>query len=193
MDLIHPILRPDLYMRFAGLEENVLERRKDRWFHQFQQARIIHCAPEDPKALAHHALYSRLWRACSWRSKLTLFYMAKGHAANPHNHHLILSLLSRKLLVRKPQIRLVSPEFGAFILDAEPEQRFSEWAMNLEETSWSTARIPIFVAIFLVFFFLVIMSQESISTTAAVIGSSATLIPALLRGISSFFTGKVGG
>jgi len=62
------------------------------------------------------------WRACSDAEQHLLLQIAAERIANPHQRDLTLGLLRRGLLTLCPELRPVTPEWEAFLLDKTREE-----------------------------------------------------------------------
>jgi hypothetical protein len=130
------------------------------------------------QAKAH---YRRLWVSCSSEEKLLLHRIAKQGLVNRNAEEILRPLISRGLVRKDPNYRIMNESFRRFILNAEPADAFAKWEERGETSPWARMRGPIgFAAIVLAILFFY-SQREAFNETLGVLAGFAAAAPALIR------------
>ncbi|NIR69898.1 hypothetical protein GWN75_02865 [candidate division KSB1 bacterium] len=127
------------------------------------------------------AYYRAIWATCSKEEKMILNHIARYGFVNSRNHEIVRRLLRRRLVYRDPAFRLMNETFRRFVRSPQIQQEISTWEEQVEASSWSKMKVPVFTVLAAVVVFIFTTQQEVFDTTLTMLSALAAALPALIR------------
>src|SRR5262249_41364271 len=117
------------------------------------------------------AHYRTIWALCTDEERLVLVQLAGEGFINPKDWPIVGRMMRRRLIVRRPALRVMNRSFAHFVLEVEPE-KVTSWEQAEGASLWETLRSGLFLLVIVGALF-IFMSQP------AVLNSYLGLLPAL--------------
>ena len=130
------------------------------------------------------AFYWRLWRGSTRDEQLVLIDLAEGNLVNPENREVLVHLLRRGLIQRRPHFTVVSESFRRFVQTAQNPDEVREWRRQVADSAWSIVQIPLVLALLTGGGLLLYASREAIDLTIGAIPAILGALPLLVRAMS---------
>ena len=134
--------------------------------------------------------YHHLWLACTADERRVLHHVALGGYVSYKNRAVVMSLQERGLLVRSPNLRVMSKGLLKFLLSSHLQEEVRRADAGKARTGWSTMRIPFFLLLVAVVLFLFVTQQDVLNSTMAFLSVVSALVPALFRFVGMATTGR---
>ncbi len=131
-------------------------------------------------------IYLRMWRGCTGDERIVLEHVAVNGLANCGSRHIVRGLLTRGLLRKDPELRLMNRSFTNFVLAAERRLEVNRLEVATEPGLWNHLRVPLGVGATAVVIFLMTTQREMFDSTVTVAAGVTTALPTLLRLTSIF-------
>jgi hypothetical protein len=132
------------------------------------------------------ALYCEIWKLCSDEEKLELRHIAQFGLANQANRRAVRQLVSKRLVTKDPELRLMNRSFRRFVLlkrslGTMPQTDVARIESELALSSWDRFRVPFALVMFGVAAFLYLTQRETYNVIVGAAVPLATLLPNLLK------------
>ena len=129
--------------------------------------------------------YRRIWNSLSEEEMITLAQIADGAVSLPKRSRTVADLLSRGLLERRPDLRLMNRSFTHFVREVAPPERIAAWEAEGETSAWQALRQPLFIALVATALFLFVTQRDLFNTGLAFVTAVAAGVPSLFRLLGS--------
>lgn len=127
--------------------------------------------------------YQLAWSASNHRERLLLNHLAHGRFLNIERAYQLGPLVRRGLVVLDPQPRLLNRSFAQFIRHAESDKTLEAWRRTTPKGQWSSAQLPVMLAIALGVGILLVFATQSGESIASYIPVMIGAGPALLHSL----------
>ncbi len=117
-------------------------------------------------------------------------HVALGGYVSYRNRTVVRSLQERGLLIRAPNLRIMSKGLLRFLLSSHLQEEVRRTEAGKTHTGWNALKIPLFLVLVAVVFFLFVTQQDVLNSTMAFISVLSALVPALLRFVGMLTTGR---
>lgn len=131
------------------------------------------------------AHYRRLWTSCSTEERVLLHRVASEGLVSRSAREVLLTLLRRGLVVRRPNCCIMNESFRLFILHAERPETFVEWERHGGPSLWSKMRGPALVALGILAAFFFATQREALSQSLGLLAAVAALAPGVISILSN--------
>ena len=121
------------------------------------------------------------WRSCTQEECFLLTGLARDGMVNPKNVASLRQLLRRRLVVKKPQFRMMNESFRRFVLAQASLSMRETWEAEAAGSGWGKARGPFATVVVLVGLFLLATQQQFLQTSAGVLTAAGGGLAALLK------------
>jgi hypothetical protein len=136
--------------------------------------------------------YRSLWSACSTDEKLALRQLAEEGVVNPRNQAVVLELMRRGLVTRRPAgqrdngghgpaLHIMNTTFTRFVLRAVTPETVARWEREGVKTPWASVRTALVTCAVAFGGFLILTEQQLVGAWFGVVPTlaPAVLVPAL--------------
>jgi hypothetical protein len=125
--------------------------------------------------------YQRIWDACDADERVVLEHVARHGLASAASRRVVRRLLSRGLLRKDPELRLMNQSFARFVLEAERRNEVATLEQQAESSLWDRLRIPLAVTAVTVVSFLLATQREAFDATLSMAVGVSAAVPTLVK------------
>lgn len=125
--------------------------------------------------------YQRIWDACDTDERVVLEHVARHGLASAASRRVVRRLLSRGLLRKDPELRLMNQSFARFVLEAERRHEVAALEELAEPSVWDRLRIPLAVTAVTAITFLVATQREAFDATVSMAVGVSAAVPTLVK------------
>jgi hypothetical protein len=125
--------------------------------------------------------YQRIWDACDTDERVVLEHVARHGLASAASRRVVRRLLSRGLLRKDPELRLMNQSFARFVLEAERRHEVASLEQLAEPSLWDRLRIPLAVTAVTAVTFLVATQREAFDATVSMAVGVSAAVPTLVK------------
>jgi len=137
--------------------------------------------------------YEALWTVLGDQEKLVLAQLASGAVVNPSLRGRVARLLSRGIIVRGPELRVMNESFEQFILDRAPESVVREWEQAGSSSTWQLIRMPFFLGWVALALFLFWTQRDLLGNTITFFTTAGVGLAAIGRMVTMFHSWPTSG
>lgn len=133
--------------------------------------------------------YRSLWRRLSPEEQFYLYDMAQDGLVNPHNHHIMETLLQKGYLRfdKHGRLLLFNDSFRQFALSALQQRRVAAYeAEHRQGSTWAAWQLPLMLLLMAGVVFVFVTQRAAMTGAEQFLTAFVTLIPLLGRLLSSF-------
>jgi len=128
--------------------------------------------------------YRQQWSLCPPEQRLVLRQIAHEQLVNRKSARTVRVLMARRLVVRRPEIRLASETFRRFVLSTPSETDAA--VLQSSSSVWDSVRWPFMAMLAATTAFFFATQRELFNSTLGILGGVTTGVPAVLKVISLF-------
>ena len=125
--------------------------------------------------------YQRIWDACDTDERVVLEHVARHGLASAASRRVVRRLLSRGLLRKDPELRLMNQSFARFVLEVERRLEVAALEQLAEPSLWDRLRVPLAVASVIAVTFLVATQREAFDATLSMAVGVSAAVPTLVK------------
>lgn len=125
--------------------------------------------------------YRRIWNGLNEQERMTLAQIADGAVSLPKRHRTLARMLSRGLLERRPDLRLMNRSFAHFVRETVPSRQLAAWASVGNGSAWRALRQPLMITLVAVALFLFFTQRNLFDTGVTFVAAIAAGLPVIFR------------
>jgi hypothetical protein len=187
---IHVLFRTMLlecgrHERLQEIGRQILSRPD--WF-ELKESEVIDLVSEGAETY-----YAARWAILTHPERLVAAQLAKGAIINPKSPKALTRLYARRLIDRKPELRLDNESFAQYINDTVSPDRLLAWEREGIPSTWELIRGPLVIALIVIALFLFWSHRDFLGTTIAFLGTIGVGLGALLNLLSKLERGTGSG
>ena len=125
-------------------------------------------------------LYDALWQDCDGDERVALERIARdGMSAT--SRRVVRRLLTKGLVRKDPELRLMNESFRHFVLDGRHRQEVAALEHDAEPSLWDNLRVPLGMAALLAAAFLLATQREAFDATITMAAGLTAAVPTLVK------------
>jgi hypothetical protein len=143
----------------------------------------------DDEAARQQGFFRSLWESCTVDEKLVLIHVAQEGFANPRQGATVRGLVRRGLIVRDPELRLMSPALTRFVQGVQAPNQVEQWEQAVGGFGWKQMKWVLIVILAVVAIFLAWTQSQLLDQTTGILTSLAVFVTSMLR-LTAAFRGR---
>lgn len=127
------------------------------------------------------SIYRGIWQSCDENERVVIEHVARHGLASRASRRTVRRLLSRALLRKDPDLRLMNRSFQRFVLEEERRQEVVVLERQAGPSVWDRLRIPLAMAAVMAAAFLASTQREAFNATLTMAAGVTTAVPTIAK------------